>query len=570
MSTIMRTTGRRLALGLIIAAAGVCAASAQDFGGGAGPRDGAERDFRVGPLPPQLPSWKKAYTEHVGRLIGTKLSPFPKGYVGGDMGVSFPVGDRIFFTNGDLAPLPWVPTFYDALAATDTLRLHDDKLPQLRFFTRQAPFLAPPSVAYGCNEGPFEGMQLFETTYLFYSTDWNGPCPQGSGHGSLALVHAVGGDFSHLATDWKVPVTHFQMVSVVREGDTLWIFASGAYRKSSIYLAKASLFVPTPGPFLDPRTWQYYDGHGGFTATEATAQPIVTDTCVGELSVRRHPELGTWLMTSANCADRGVVLRTASSPLGPWSDPYPNNAGVIWDLNTPGPHDDIGYTSFMHANNRVVGSDDGLSDYGQEPVWGGEYGPQMITQYFTHDGPGVYSLYYTLSSWNPYVYHLMRTVMVVDGYPVPVPPQKGVGLPPPVLVNPDFSNGTFGWNPTGGPIIINNGKATIPANSSISQEFTVDATTHQLTFSVSGDAGGVDISSQWHVSAELIDVRTGEVVRRTWPVTVPLDQNGNPLPPVAGMQLAKWNLDPLHGEKLRLVVRNGENAGTITAWGFAF
>ncbi|MFI4973169.1 MAG: DUF4185 domain-containing protein [Caulobacterales bacterium] len=518
---------------------------------------------------PGPPTWKKAYTEHVGKLVGTRLSPYPPGYVGGDMGVSFPVGDQIFFTAGDLASSPWTATFYDALAATDARRLAG-ALPQLRWVTDRAPFLTPPGVDYGCNNGPFEGFQYGDKTYLFYATDWIGQCPKGTDHRTLALVHANGGDFTHLVTDWKAHLAKFQMVSVVREGDTLWIFASGHSRASSVYLAKASL-TPAPGkPFLHPSAWRFYDGHGGFTDIEAAAQPVVQDSCVGELSVRRHPELGIWLMTSANCADRGFVLRTAASPTGPWSNPYDNNAGVIWDLNHPGPHDDPGYGSFLHTNNRIVGFDDGLSDYGQEPVWGGEYGSQMIPQYFTRDAPGVYSLYYVSSSWNPYVYHLMRTVMVEDGYPVPEPQEKGAGLPPPVLANADFAAGASGWTQTGQPPRIANGRATVLANSSISQAFTLDSSTHQLSFHVSGDAGGKNLAGHWKISAMLVQVGAGEVVRRTWPVFVPLGKNGNPLPPVAGSQDVRWNLDAFRGERVRLVVENAEDVGAITVWAFRF
>ncbi len=552
-----------IAITLIVTSLGWCAVWAQDASDN---KSTLTHDRSSGP---RLPNWKKAYTEHVGKLVGTKISPYPAGYVGADMGVSFSVGETIFFTAGDLAPRPWVPTFYDALAFTSTLTL-GGKLPPLRFVTQHPPFLAPPGVDTGCNNGPFEGFAHGDSTYLFYATDWLGQCPKGTDHQTLALVHARGTEFNRLVTDWTVRTTKFQLVSVVREDETLWIFASGHSRASSVYLAKASL-APVPGvPFLHPDTWQYYDGHGSFTNSEKTAEPVVQDTCVGELSVRRHPQLGIWLMTSANCADRGFVLRIASSPTGPWSNPYDHNFGVIWNLNKPGPHDDVGYGSFLHTNNRVVKFDDGLSDYGQEPVWGGEYGPQMIPQYFTEDAPGTYSLYYTASSWNPYAYHLMRTVMVEEGYSLPVPPKKGEDLPASVLANADFSSGASGWTQTGVAPQIAKGRATLLSNSSISQEFTVDANTHRVSFWVSGKADGKDISSQWNISAMLIQVSTGEVVRQTWPVTVPLDQHGNPLPPVSGMQHARWNLDAFHGEKVRLIIRNGENSGSITAWGFIF
>jgi hypothetical protein len=110
---------------------------------------------------------------------------------------------------------------------------------------------------------------------------------------------------------------------------------------------------------------------------------------IGELSATWNAPMGLWLLMYNAGSPRGIIARVAERPWGPWSDPL-----VIFDPRWPG----LGYDAFMH----VKDAPDGLSDPGREDEWGGEYGPYVIDRY-TRALPGRRAtVYYVLSTWNPY------------------------------------------------------------------------------------------------------------------------------------------------------------------------
>ena len=134
--------------------------------------------------------------------------------------------------------------------------------------------------------------------------------------------------------------------------------------------------------------------------------PIIPSDCIGEFSIMRSFELGGYVVTY-NCFDtneRGIFMQTAPTPLGPWSAPI-----KILDPQLDS------YTKFIHADPDVIGFDDGLSDWGRETTFGFEYAPNLVPGWTREVSPGVFSLVYTLSSWNPYTLHLVHTVVGVDG-----------------------------------------------------------------------------------------------------------------------------------------------------------
>src|SRR6185436_9848362 len=98
----------------------------------------------------------------------------------------------------------------------------------------------------------------------------------------------------------------------------LWIFGSGHYRRSAVYLAR----VPVRD-VAERAAWRYAPD---FAAGEPSARPVVDADCVGELSVRREPRSGLWLMAYNSSKPRGIVLRSARLPTGPLSAPL-----VIFD-----------------------------------------------------------------------------------------------------------------------------------------------------------------------------------------------------------------------------------------------
>ena len=112
-----------------------------------------------------------------------------------------------------------------------------------------------------------------------------------------------------------------------------------------------------------------------------------------------------------NNGPRGIYLRTADLPWGPWSPPQ-----RIFDPDTA-------YCFFMH--HQIVSADDfcrirGGTNPAEESVrdtrttvtkrgWGGEYAPFLLpSRYVKSDGKRV-TLYFFMSTWNPYQVVLMRT-----------------------------------------------------------------------------------------------------------------------------------------------------------------
>jgi Domain of unknown function (DUF4185) len=259
-----------------------------------------------------------------------------------------------------------------------------------------------------------------------------------------------------------------------------------------------------------------------------------------------------------NCSSpRGINLRTAPSPAGPWSD-----ALVAFD-----PWADGGYGQFMHVQVSFAGFDDGLTDQMVDhpyEEWGGEYGPYMVPSWSWTESPGVYHVIYTLSSWNPYQVHLIDTVLTTPGATA-VRPVRGLGLPPATLVNGTFATGdTSGWQTEGvaprvfppgpGPnkhvttYVETGGEADGDlAMGRMWQDFTIDAGTSKLRFSVHG-------GSTPHCAVKLIRLSTGEDLR----VVHGRDMN-EPEQPV------EWDLVDYRGDTVRLMI---VDEAPSRPWGF--
>ena len=100
---------------------------------------------------------------------------------------------------------------------------------------------------------------------------------------------------------------------------------------------------------------------------------------------------------------RGIYLRTADKPWGPWSEPH--------RIFSPG---EEGYCKFMYATFMPCeGKGPNPHDRSQlndnnEISNGGEYAPFLIPSYTKFDGDTL-SLYWVMSTWNPYQVVLMRT-----------------------------------------------------------------------------------------------------------------------------------------------------------------
>jgi len=495
------------------------------------------------------PLLRKVQTDHLGQLTGTMLNSGKTiGMTGTDLGVSFPDPahvNQIIFLFGDTLTTAVQPGGPDSTAVASAINVPERlKMPVLAWF--QGGLAHPgaftpvsiPNVRLDAMEVPVEGVVANGKIYIFASTEW-GPDPQDPKkrrHLKSALAHTRGTIFEpdQLTLDHVMDSNKFINISAFNEGGTIWIFGSGPYRQSSVYVAK----VPE-SQLGDRSRWVYFqrtfDGVPQFGPDEESAVPIVISNCVGELSVRKHPELGYLMLYNCDRNDglvpRGIHLRRADHPWGPWDAPI-----SIFD-----PWRDHGFGHFIH---RKIGGglgevayDDGLAEPGlhrhfrddncdqdeqigwRERCWGDPYGPYLVPQWFSRTPDGGYGIVYTLSSFVPYQVHLMRTILAKGDDPKPQPtPTPGQNLPPAKLTNGDFGGvgecTLAGWRSLGDALRIfkgGDGRCRVTtftvtkgddATGAIAQEFTVDANTKALRFKVHGGQATVRLQKDFEVLRE--------------------------------------------------------------------
>ena len=391
--------------------------------------------------------------------------------------------------------------------------------------------LLVPLIDLHCMNVPLDAVTTPERTYVFFNTGFGS-----DRHTDLVLAHGEGSSLGAFVLDALIPSKKFLNVSTVQEGGFVYLFGSGVYRQSSVYLARVPLAEIT-----NVSAYRYYsgmdDGVAVYGASEEVALPIITSQCVGELSVRRESASGALFMTY-NCGDpRGIQLHTAFQPQGPWSAPL-----TIFD-----PFADEGYGHFMHIG--WSGEDDGISEDGRFADSGGEYGPYLVPQWFHEDAPGVHDLTYVLSSWNPYTVHLMHTVVVEPGASAAPAPVLDAGLPTPVLHGLSDSaqwqaNGDgFGFFTTadGALMVSTYGAKGDATTGTLSQTFTLDDQARELTFWISGGDAHVLLWDGDDVVRSSTGHRTNDVET-----------------------LVRWRLKNLRGKTLRLEVSDD----LTTPWGF--
>ena len=308
------------------------------------------------------------------------------GVVGTDLGSSFEHDGKLYFLFGDT----WGrPGLRDAVAWTTSA---DPEHLDLHFLTapdgRWQP-LTVPGVSLGVFEVPSCGVSVNGAMYVVVTTDHT---PERTmGRSVLAVSRDDGTTFTKL---YDLSTMKFINVALCKVGEWLYVFGSGEYRASSVCLARIE-----QAEMEHRESVQYFVGTGAegaplWTAAEGEAVTLFQHNVVGELSVAYCEPLGRYLLLYNSTRPRGIAMRSAKQPWGPWSE-----ATVVF-----GPGRDAGYGHFMHA----PGAEDAVSDPGREQEWGGEYGPYLIPRFFTGD-QATTTIFYTMSTWNPYQVVLMRT-----------------------------------------------------------------------------------------------------------------------------------------------------------------
>lgn len=328
------------------------------------------------------------------------------GILGTDLGSSFVHDGKTYFLFGDTVGL--------SLFADDSIAFTTDTDPEhclkLQFITNALGafnHLSIPGVSTGFMEVPTGGFSANNSMYIIYTTDTT--FFKRMTRSVLARSKDNGNHFTFVS---DLSRTRFINVAptVVENaeipglpdvtGKGILLFGSGAYRQSDPYLA----YLPMEN-VEDPQALRYFigldeNGIPRWSDKETEASALFAAGCIGEISAAWNPFIRKWLMLY-NCHGRGIVFRTADLPWGPWSKPR-----VLFN-----PWRDEGYCHFIHASwlSRWC---DFVNDFGRGFTSGGVYGPYMIPGFFKGDDKTT-TIYYVMSTWNPYQVVLMRSVLSI-------------------------------------------------------------------------------------------------------------------------------------------------------------
>ena len=332
------------------------------------------------------------------------------GIEGTDLGNSFEHEGRVYFLFGDTVGR--LHRALDTIATTDA----DDPEHGVRldFLMSGSDYLTiqPPGISMGAFEVPVAGISLGGQAYVVVSTNHS---ENGSTDRSVLTRFKPPTAFEPLRTISQLPEGRFVKMSLHVQSSTIaglpaggpfiLVWGTGVYRKSDAYLS----IVPS-AQFESGRGTRYFAGLDGESAPiwsekESDSKAIVENGTMGDLSVTWCKDLGLWLMTydSRDPAPRGILFSYSRTPWGPWSEPQ-----TIFNAARDGA---IG--KFIH--NPEASPDDGLAGpvigKGQanpRAVRGGAYAPYVVERWTKVQGSEL-TIYYVLSTWNPYVVVLMKS-----------------------------------------------------------------------------------------------------------------------------------------------------------------
>ena len=347
------------------------------------------------------------------------------GIFGTDIGTSFEHNGKVLFLFGDTrAEDPNVN-----LGAVDPVGFSsttDGEAPLvLNFYTdntNKTLWVRPPGVAMAGNDVPNAGVSLSDGLYLVANTGADHSMVDINANASSVLVKfdEAAKTFTAGRTISRLPGGHFVYTALHTVGSDVYMFGTGKYRASDIYLSK----TPASGFWTGTGT-QYFagrvNGQPTWTTSEAAAVPIIQDNplngpawpndnpTAGNLNVAYSPDLGLWLMTydggRQSAATRGAYLTYAKDPAGPWAAPL-----LIFNLTR-----DPGFGVFMH-NPQAVPSDGligpTIGDNDPTTTAGAGYAPSIIER-FTRVTGNTLKIYWLVSTWNPYTVVKMRSEFTI-------------------------------------------------------------------------------------------------------------------------------------------------------------
>lgn len=336
--------------------------------------------------------------------------------LGTDLGASFESQGKLIFLFGDT-----IGPSEDYLAS-DTMASSTSTDPAnglfVDFFMKNdgTPyFIRIPGVRMGAAEVPNAGIRLDSGTYIVCDSgkDRNLPNPSTNAYSVLTRFDETKRTFTVLRTISSMPNARFLTTSLHAFGSDVLMYGLGLYRASDVYLATipASTFESGQGT-------RYFsglvNGQPTWSTSESGAVPVMIDNplhtaqytpTIGNVSVTFSNDLDLWLMTydggSVSQSTAGVYFAYATEPWGPWSEPQlifnakRDNANGVY-IHDPSvvPGDGL--------NGPTIGAND------PDTTRGGAYAPYVIER-FTKVTGNMLSIYYTLSTWNPYTTVEMRS-----------------------------------------------------------------------------------------------------------------------------------------------------------------
>jgi Domain of unknown function (DUF4185) len=356
------------------------------------------------------------------------------GLVGDDLGYSFESNGKLFFLFGDSNPTatfngkpnlgkdpPRILEDNDAIAYTTNTTI--GQCLKLNFITDSiGAYKNPvvlnaqgqPAITLRAFEIPIAGINDNGKMYVIFATDHVGA------FSTRTVVGESDDDANTFHYLYDFSKAKFINVAIASGNDGYIYFwgtqGGNLYRKSPPFLARKSAGSMNSLNGIEYLHAVNSDGTPVFMSSESDAMPLFHDMvqgqvsdCMGELGVEWNPFLKKWMMLY-NCLNdtpanpRGVYMRTAVQPWGPWSAPQ-----TIFNPVTDG-----GYCHFIHraVNAQNPTACDNLSDPGRADVNGGDYAPYFISRFTAGDAAGTTStFYYTLSAWNPYTEVIMKTTI---------------------------------------------------------------------------------------------------------------------------------------------------------------
>jgi hypothetical protein len=326
---------------------------------------------------------------------------------GTDLGYSFEHQGKLYFLFGDTISPGRGGDPIGVSASTDPER--GLRLDFLLDATGKYLRVTPPGLNMGPFNVPVSGISLGGKMYVVVRTDHAEPSPP---YRSVLTVFDGRSGFTPLRTLSRLPAGRVINMSLHAQpeaiaglppgGPHVLIWSSGVHRQSDAYLS-----VVPAASFESGNGTRYFAGLGNggapiWSDKEADAKPVVQHPTIGDISVTWAAPLRLWLLTYDSRDPRGTMFRYAAAPWGPWSD-----AQIIFNpASYQGP-------PFIHVPRRdnVAGPVTGGAV--PETTPGGAYAPYVIER-FTKVADKTLTIYYVLSTWNPYTVVLMRAMFAIS------------------------------------------------------------------------------------------------------------------------------------------------------------